>query len=131
MSKSVNFKLSEGKRFNLYKEMLKADPRIMKQEHHIVKILLNVFISNFTMVMLYKLYYHHYDSKLTFLNNFLKPKFLALTTFTFGLNLFLIYLNYNYLPRVIYNEFYSKEIIPDIDFLDLYDHIVTKKKLIK
>jgi hypothetical protein len=128
---SEKFTLSNSKRYAMYKEMLKYDPRIWRQEHHIVKVLINVLIGNYTMFMIYKLYYNHYDSTRPLLHSLLKPKFIFLTMTTIAIDAALFHFNYIHLPKLVYEEFYSKEIVPDIDYLDLYDHIVTKTKLNK
>ena len=124
-------KLSDNKRYNMYKEMLKYEPKIWRQEHHIVKVLVNVLMGNLALFMFYKLYYHCYDIKFPFYKSLLKPRFMFWTLMAVGVNYSLIYLNYSYLPKLIYEDFYSKAIISDTDFLDLYDHLVTKEKLIK
>jgi hypothetical protein len=123
--------LPEEKRYNMYIQMLKYDPRVWRQEHHIVRILVNVLTGNFVLFSLYKLYYHYYDIRLPLAYSILKPKFFTFTAFAAGVTTSLVYLNYKYLPALIYDEFYSKTVLSDNDFLDLYDHLVTKKKLIK
>jgi hypothetical protein len=127
----MEISLSNEKRFKMYKEMLKYDSRVWRHEHYIAKVLINVFMGNFSMVMIYKLYYHHFDIKNSFLKSLIKPRFLFWTAFTLCVNSSLIYLNYFILPKAIYEEFYSKAVLNDTDFQDLYDHTVTKKKLFK
>jgi hypothetical protein len=127
----MTLSLPGEKRYKMYKDMLTYDARIWRQEHHIAKVFINVAVGNITLYTLYKLYYHIYDPKYPFTYSLVKPKFIKTVLLVTLVNSSLIYLNYNYLPRVIYEEFYDKQIVNDMEFLDLYDHIVTKQKLIK
>ena len=51
--KSFSYK----KRFNMYLKLARKDSRIWTREHHYIRIFTNIFMVNFTLTVLYNLYY--------------------------------------------------------------------------
>ena len=123
-------KLNYGTRLTLYKSMLKHEPRIWTRNHHLIRLWTNTFTVNFSIYCLYKIYYNYYNKSLGFfdsIKNSHKIKLLLITMILVDASL--IYLNYFKLHDYVYGRYYSH--IPDIEYLGMYDSIVTLKQIKK
>jgi hypothetical protein len=113
---------SSNERYDLFKEMSKLQPKTWKKSHHLQRIFGDIFIVNFNIFILFKLYYHVCDPMQTIYNNFLKSTKLKVSILFMGI-FDLAYINYSYkiFPREIYDECYSN--LSDKEFVQLYNYV--------
>jgi hypothetical protein len=122
------FNFSYLKRFNMYYEMLKYEPRIWNREHHFYKMASISFAINSTLFCFYKCYYSYYSPSLGLFDSILlNHKIKLLLTITIGIDLLVFKYSNEYLHKMIYDKYYKK--VPNNEYYEMYEEILRKNKL--
>jgi hypothetical protein len=110
------------RRYNLYKELCLIEPRMWTKNHHLLHMLTNTFIFNFTIFGIYKIYYKLYDPEVGMIETLMRSN--RFKIFIIGIittNISLVYLNYIYLPKYVYEEYYSQ--LTNDEFYEMYHNL--------
>lgn len=114
----TNMSFSPSQRYDLYKKMVKAEPRMWTRDHHALRAIGNLLVINLTIFTWYRYNFSINPNKQKML--YIIPLFLV----NFGL----LVLNYYVLPRYIYDNYYDSKIIKDDEYLIMFDNIINIKK---
>jgi len=116
------------KRYSMYFEMLKYEPRIWTRDHHFYKMASISFAINTTLYCFYKCYYSFYSPSIGLFDSIiLNHKMKLLLAFTIGIDLLVYKFNNKYLHKMIYNEYYKE--VPNNEYYEMYEEILRKNKL--
>jgi hypothetical protein len=125
-SSNSNINLSDKKRYDMFLEMCGLDYKMWNKEHHWFYIQSNLCISYLLIYTLYK-----YNLKRNEHFNFLQQKTNLKGMVLFGfISFFGLYqLNKILFNKYIYHFYYSKDVLPDLEFLDIYDEVNINKRI--
>lgn len=120
--------LSNEARYRMFIEMYKADPKMWNRSHHLFNMHSNLFIFYYTLWSMYK-YNLVKDKRLSILSQPGRAKY----NYIIALNIAwcLVYFKYKYFSKFLYNQYYSKDIISDKEYIEMYEEVIVVKKLNK
>ena len=120
--------MNRDERFKIYKNILSLEPRTWTNNHHVLRIGLNVISTNILIFYLFKhmRYIKIKNCELVKLNNNTKYFNIIKCFLLIGS---IQYFNYKVLNNFIYDNYYSEEDISDEELLNLLSEIKISKNV--
>jgi len=121
------FEIDRSKRFEMYKQLVKLEPRMWTKNHHLIRMFTNSLTINMTIFAIYKIYYKYYMPDIGLVGSILQSnKMKIMISSIFIINGLLFYFNYSILHELIYESYYSH--LTNKDFYIMYENMISSKR---